>query len=259
MELKHRIKQSKATLDDPPRKAKDIWLYLVILILVVANLVIPVELIKYLSARQNSKNIDRLADNYAQNVSKLLTTRLNAEVEETNSVLENGEITLPLQTLDNYLSEIDETLLGQIIVADRDGSIIAASDRKEKDRAAVTSENILTNLQKLGELSDLDLPLKLNLKIEQQNLSIKVIPWQNQRLDLNWLLIVIISESDLLANSAIEQGNLRSRYLIYALPTVVSGLLALVATILLVRKSQRLAKNKLALFQKKRFGNRRRT
>ena len=46
----------------------------------------------------------------------------------------------------------------------------------------------------------------------------QITPWQDEELDLDWLVIVIIPESELIINSAEQQNKLRLQYLAYLLP-----------------------------------------
>ncbi len=237
MEFKRRIKPVEETKSYPYLAAKNIWLYLVILFLLATNSLVTVGAIEYLSTQKQKKKLDRIANNYVQNISDRLLISLNNFAETKNIDSENREIELENRTLDKYLSEINTGVSTKVTIVDRDGSIVASNLAESSQKSALTSQSIISNLQKkLGTLSNLEKSRRLNLKVNKQDLSTQVIPWENPQLERKRLVIVAVPKSALLADIAAEQDDLLAKYSAYLLPTIISGLLTYLGIMFLVHK-----------------------
>ena len=251
MKFNRRIEQLIENVYYPYLKTKGIWSYLVVLVFVIANSLVTVGIIKYLSNRQNQKNIDRIANDYVQNASNRFITDLynfkKLENDNNNSI--DQKTLFFEEMLDEYLAKNISTV-AKITIVDRDGLIIASDSFPSDSKSTVSSQDILLNLQqKLGSLSSLEQSEKLNLKIKQQNILTQVIPWENKNLGQKYIIIITVPKSTLLVNSVAKQDNSIPEYLWYLLPTIISGLLASMGITFLIQKLNKSKENKIDLAQ----------
>ena len=256
MKFKRQTKQSTDSTYCSYKKVAttDIWLYVIAFLSIIFNSVITVGLIEYISSLKSIRDIERTADNYAQNIKDRLLISLDDAEKISNSEIENEIIEISQQSLENYLSKANPGQLARVAVVSQDGSTLASNFKQSFNKSTLTSQDVLTKLQrKLGTLSSLDKIEKIDLKVKQQNLITQVTPWKNKQLDLNGFLVIAIPKSQFPLNSTVKPNNLLSEYSIYWLPTTVLILLTCVEVVLLrnlITRLKRDKENEIALQRK---------
>jgi phosphoserine phosphatase RsbU/P len=122
-------------------------------------------------------------------------------------------VDLKLSTISDFLSQINIGKSGKIFILERSGFLVASSVKEapflmENGKAqrlpALKSKDLDIRhttelLQKsLGNFESLQGEHRLNLNIDGQNKYVQIAPWRD-KLGLNWLVVMVIPESDFMA------------------------------------------------------------
>ncbi|MEP0917785.1 ATP-binding protein [Leptolyngbya sp. DQ-M1] len=145
-------------------------------------------------------------------------------------------VDLTLGNISRFLRDFKVSRTGQMMIIERDGSLIGSSMpsqllRKEQDQVKrftifnspdplikAMSKNLQ---QRFSSLTAIQSQQKFALEIDGARQFINVLPWRNDQ-GLDWLIVVIVPESDFMAQ--IDQ-NLRLTILLCAIATIVAALL----------------------------------
>jgi phosphoserine phosphatase RsbU/P len=122
-------------------------------------------------------------------------------------------VDLKLSSISNFLSQIAIGKSGKIFILERSGLLVASSEKEALFRkvngkiarlSALESQDLDIRhtaeiLQKtLGNFAALQGEHRLTLKIDGQNKYVQIAPWRD-KLGLNWLVVLVIPESDFMA------------------------------------------------------------
>jgi signal transduction histidine kinase/CheY-like chemotaxis protein len=230
-------------------------LYLAISVPLALNISLAVGSFAYFSARQAEMTINEIASKSSVSLSDRLMARLYNYVETTEIEEENRQAQIVNQT-GNYVQQISVGFAAKVIIIDKQGSIIASNYERQNNNFALATQDILNYLKKrFSNFSEIEQMQSFSFQTRQQHILVRVIPWRDRGLGLDWLTIVTIPKSelierddeifspsrietsslaagqrgtpqDLLSNWKLSRSNqLWKQYLAYLLPTVVSGII----------------------------------
>ncbi len=203
----------------------DLPLSWVIAIPLVLNIWVTVGSIKYFSARQAEMTMNDITRQSSTDISDRILAHLYNYVETTDVDGENRQAQIANQTA-NYLQQISVSFAAQVVVIDKQGRIIASNHDGQKNKFSLATQDILNYLrERLSNFSEIEEVKSFSFKTKQQRILVRIIPWQDRRLDLDWLAIVTIPESELTIDSLAKSDQLWRQYLAYLLPTMVLGII----------------------------------
>ncbi len=226
MKLKNQIKKLIKGIHKPRLGIKNISLYLIILMPIIANPLAIDWLTQYFSTQQNYKNISDNVGNHTENISDRLLFYLDnaAEIQNISSDREPNQ--LLSEILNRYLTQIDLDFSAKVVVINEDGLIIASNLEQIDNRSSFAIQDVLIYLrQKFESLDNINNAQQFSFKIRQHFLFGQVTPWQSEALGLNGLVVVMIPQTELMLDESVQQSNLRRKYLIYLSSTAFLGIL----------------------------------
>ncbi|MFB2969493.1 methyl-accepting chemotaxis protein [Aerosakkonema sp. BLCC-F183] len=133
--------------------------------------------------------------------------------DRTRKLLGAIGVDLILSQLNTFLKNLKVSPTGKVFILERDGLVVSTSSdekpfRIEGDEAKrlkvldikdplirATAQNLI---DKFGNLSKIAKSERIDFQFNRERQFVQVIPWQD-RLGLNWLIVVVIPESDFMA------------------------------------------------------------
>ena len=241
MGFSNRIKNFKQEKSKLLLKMSRMPLYWIIIVPIMLNILATVSLIEYFSARHTQKNRQNIINQSSIKINNRLYSYLynHAEKLETS----DQQNLPPTQTINDYLQQAEIDVAAKIVILNKNGSVIASNYNQQNNLSLISIQKILNNLkQQLGDFTDIDRSKQFSLTIEQQSLLGQITPWQDRNLDIDWLTLTIVPESELAARDKTQPfPQWRQKYLAILLPIAILGVVIYIWIALYIRRLSKTA------------------
>ncbi|MGL5059313.1 MAG: response regulator, partial [Microcoleus sp.] len=184
--------------------------------------------------------------------SKLAITEGVPLYDRPNKLLGVTAVDLSLSQISEFLGTLEVGLTGQTYIVERNGMLVASSTSEQpfiKEQAkpqrllAVNSKELLIRStakylqQKYGNLNQITENIQLNFEIEDRLYWVKITPFIDQS-GLDWLIVVVVPESDFMAQI---YANKRTTILLCLAALFASTLLGLLTSLWISKPIHRLS------------------
>ncbi|MDJ0590232.1 MAG: response regulator [Pleurocapsa sp. MO_226.B13] len=209
----------------------------------ILNVLIVFSLVEYSSARQTKKDLNNVITKYSISLSNRTLANLSEEIIGENLNLDASNPKLLTQSVNKHLLQTEVDFSAKIALVDRNGVVIGSNHRQQDYFSSIAIQDILTHLRnQFGNLSNIKQIQQFDLETQQTTIKGRVIPWNNQKLGLNWLSIVTIPEAELLPDDTVPQTSKQSLgYQAYLLPTTILGVIIYVWVALSIKSLSKTA------------------
>lgn len=185
----------------------------------------------------NSKSISTpenyIIENYAQDISESLILSLEETKNFDALSSENSKIELLKRLGNKYLAKTPVDKDTQVIIVDQAGTIISSNVKNPRTQLIFRSQEMLINFK--GSSSNSFAPnqqQKLSLQNKEQQFLGVITSWQNQKLGLNWFILVAVPKSEQENNKIITKRNISS----YLFLGTLLGASSSIGLVLLINK-----------------------
>jgi signal transduction histidine kinase/CheY-like chemotaxis protein len=224
---------------------RSIPLYLVTIVPLIVHIGITLNLVNYFTFRREQQITQNLANQSSESIRDRVFPRLDNYPEPLDNQPDSQETKSFVNNVNNLLPQIDVPYLANVILIDNKGSILASNHRQQDSK--LTEEDAITSLERrFPNLTQIKKPENFNFAIKQEQFLAQAIPWQNSKLNENYLLIVTIPKSELTSILNQQPEQLWQKHLVYLLPTT---LLAVISYMWLAHIINKLSKNARAIAQ----------
>ncbi|MGL6343040.1 MAG: response regulator [Waterburya sp.] len=208
----------------------------------IVHIGITLNLVEYFSLRREQQIAQNIIVNQSTaSIRDRVIPRLGNYLKPIVGQPDSQEAKVYLKKINDLLEQIEVSYSAEVFLSDKNGSIIA-SNHGPQDGANQQITNTLK--REFPNLREIKQPENFELAIQQKQFLAQVIPWQNLKLNENYLFIVIIPKSELKTILNHQPGEIWKERLLYFLPTT---LLVLVTYIGLAQVINRLSKNASAI------------
>lgn len=207
MQFKNRIKPLKKSILVLGNKQRGLYLAFLII-----NILLTLGCIKYLATWQNEQNFLAFTENYAQNASEQLSSKLD-NVKFKQEKLEQ-------QFLIDYLATVELESLVLVAVFGRDGRIVASNFKRNSEIKTSFNQGAILNYLEQN-FTNLYQSRRLSFLIDSQPMIAVATPWEDRELGIYWLAVSIVPSSELAIDNIEHNRNWLERYSAYLLPVIL--------------------------------------
>lgn len=230
MKLKEEFESSKSWIKKLSIPRKGIPIGLIAIAPLMLHILATVGIIAYVSLSNERKTFKNLATQSQTTIGNRLFSHLDNYLETHNVSVKTEDKSRVIAEVNTFLQQSKTSPDVQVFLIARNGEMIASSETKQQSislpRDSLIQETIIFLKQRFDNLSKIRTTQQLNVQLPKQRAWLRVTPWRDDELDLDWLVVVAMPESELVAPGNLREQNRQVLLLSLAflLPTSLLGL-----------------------------------